>query len=73
VGLLDSPAINVAAAVIGGVAFGWGVGQLVGGITIGAAVWAVVGLVLLWWAFIDRRKWRHGTPESERDGSHTIE
>lgn len=70
---IDSPWINVAAGIAGGIAFGWGVGQLVGGVTVGAAAWVVIGLVMLWWAFVDRRKTRPGTPESERDGSHTIE
>jgi hypothetical protein len=33
----------------------------------------VLGMIILWWAFSDKRKYRPGTPESETDGSHTIE
>jgi hypothetical protein len=33
----------------------------------------VLGFVLLWWTLMERRKARPGTPESEADGSHTIE
>ncbi len=71
--LLRSPWINVVAAVVGGLIFGSGVGQLIFGFTIGAAVLTVIGLLILWWAFSDRRKYRPGTPESEVNGSHTIE
>jgi hypothetical protein len=70
---IDSPWISVVAAIVGGIAFGWGMGRLVSGITLAAAVWTLIGVLMLWWAFADHRKWRRGTPESEADGSHTIE
>ena len=65
--------LNTAAAAVGGLAFGIGLAQLVFGISIAATAWTVIGLIILWWALADRRKWRRGTPESETDGSHTIE
>lgn len=65
--------VNVLAAVVGGIALGVGVGRLILGVGLGGAVWTVLGVVILWWAFLDRRKWRRGTPESEVDGSHTVE
>jgi phage shock protein PspC (stress-responsive transcriptional regulator) len=69
----DSQWINVVAGVAGGIAFGWGIGQLVAGVTVAASAWVIIGLIVLWWAFVDRRKARRGTPESEMDGTHTIE
>jgi hypothetical protein len=71
--LLMSPWVNIAAAVAGGLALGYGLGTLPGGITAYGVVWTVLGFVLLWWTLVDRRKSRPGTPESEADGSHTIE
>ncbi len=71
--LLRSPWIDVVAAVIGGLIFGTGVGNLIFGFTLGAALLTVIGLIILWWSFSDRRKFRRGTPESEVDGSRTIE
>jgi hypothetical protein len=71
--LLTSPWVNVVAAVVGGVALGYGLGTLPGGITAGGVLWVLMGLILLWWTLIDRRKTREDTPESEMDGSHTIE
>jgi hypothetical protein len=71
--LLASPWVNVLAAVAGGVSLGYGLGTLPGGVTPAGVLWVVLGLVLLWWTLIDRRKARPGTPESEADGSHTIE
>ncbi len=70
---LRSPWVDVVAAVIGGLVFGTGIGQLIFGFTIGSAIWTVIGLLILWWALSDRRKFRRGTPESEVNGSHTIE
>jgi hypothetical protein len=67
------PWIAVVIAVLGGVALGIGLARLVMAFTAGAAVWALTGVVLLWWAISDSRKVRPGTPESETDGSHTIE
>lgn len=71
--LLASPWVNVVGAVAGGVALGYGLGTLPGGLSAVGALWVVLGLVLLWWTLVDRRKARPGTPESEADGSHTIE
>ena len=70
---LASPWINVVAAVAGGLAFGYGVGTLPRGFSVVSAVWTLVGIILLWWAIVDRQKQRRDTPESEADGSHTIE
>lgn len=71
--LLASPWVNVVGAVAGGVSLGYGLGTLPGGITPAGVLWVVLGLILLWWTLVDRRKARRGTPESEADGSHTIE
>lgn len=65
--------INVAVAVLGGIALGWGIGRLAAELTLWAMVWTLLGFVLLWWAISDARKASPGTPESERDGSHTVE
>ena len=70
---LAAPWVNVVGAVAGGLALGYGLGTLPAGITAGGVLWTVVGLILLWWTLVDRRKARRGTPESEADGSHTIE
>ncbi len=70
---LRSPWVDVVASVIGGLVFGTGAGWLIFGFSIGAAVWTVIGLIILWWALSDRRKFARGTAESEADGSHTIE
>lgn len=70
---LRSPWIAVVVAVIGGLALGIGLGTLWKTRSIGSVVYTVIGLVLLWWAVSDSRKSRRGTPESEADGSHTIE
>lgn len=72
-GILTSPWIDVVAAVLGGLLLGLGVGRLLGGVTLGSLVMALLGVILLWWSLSDRRKMRRGTPESEFDGSHTIE
>jgi hypothetical protein len=70
---LRSPWINVVAATVGGVVLGIGIGRLIVGFTLGAAVWAVLGFLVVGWALLDRRRFRRGTPESEVDGGHTIE
>lgn len=70
---LRSPWINVVASVVGGLILGTGIGQLIFGFSIGAAVWTVIGLIILWWSLSDRQKFTRGTPESEVDGSRTIE
>lgn len=67
------PWLAVAVAVLGGIALGLGLARLYVGLTVRAAVWAVMGVILLWWAISDSRKAHRGTPESEADGSHTIE
>lgn len=65
--------INIAVAVLGGISLGWGIGRLITEFTLWAMVWTLLGFVLLWWAVSDTRKVRSDTPESERDGSHTME
>ena len=70
---LRSPWITVAVAIVGGIALGYGVGGLLARFDIFSLVWTVLGVILLWWAISDSRKGRPGTPESEADGSHTIE
>ena len=70
---LSSPVINVIAAIVGGLTLGFGIGRFAHDPSVPAAVATVLGLILLWWAISDRRKLRRGTPESEADGSHTIE
>jgi TRAP-type C4-dicarboxylate transport system permease large subunit len=73
VSTLGSGWINVVAAVVGGAFAGFGIGRLLARETLPGAVALAVGMLLLWWAFADRRKAEPGTPESERDGSHTLE
>lgn len=70
---LRSPWITIAIAVVGGIALGYGVGGLLARFDVFSLVWTVLGVILLWWAISDSRKARRGTPESEADGSHTIE
>jgi undecaprenyl pyrophosphate phosphatase UppP len=70
---LANPLINVLAAVVGGILLGFGIGQLFHTPSVTAGVSALAGLLLLWWAVFDRRKAKTDVPESERDGSHTIE
>ena len=70
---LASPWVNIIGAIAGGMALGYGLGSLPGGITAVGVVWTVVGLLLLWWTLVDRARSKRGAPESERDGSHTIE
>ncbi|HEV2146252.1 MAG TPA: hypothetical protein VGR37_02425 [Longimicrobiaceae bacterium] len=70
---LRSPWISVAVAVLGGLSLGLGIGRLINGFTLVAAVYALLGVILLWWAISESRKARPDTPESETDGSHTIE
>jgi hypothetical protein len=64
---------RVVVAVLGGAAFGFGVGRLAFGAALAGSVWTVLGALLLWWAFSDRFKARPGSPESEDDGDRTIE
>ena len=65
--------INVLAAVVGGAFAGFGIGRLLARELVPGTATLVVGILLLWWAFADQRKSERGTPESERDGSHTVE
>ncbi|HEX8431527.1 MAG TPA: hypothetical protein VF625_09575 [Longimicrobium sp.] len=71
-GFLASPLINVLGAVIGGIMLGFGVGRVAHSPTVGSALAVLFGAILLWWSLFDRRRAGHG-PESERDGSHTVE
>jgi hypothetical protein len=70
---LRSPWFDVVAGVVGGLVLGSGIGWMARGFTMGAAIWTLLGMIILWWAFSDRRKYRRGTPESEVNGRHTIE
>lgn len=70
---LRSPWVNVLAGVVGGVVLGIGLGRMVIFPTVGAIAWTVIGVIILWWALSDRRKFQRNTPESEADGKHTIE
>ena len=70
---LASPWVNILGAIAGGMALGYGLGSLPGGITAVGVVWTVIGLLLLWWTLVDRARSKRGAPESERDGPHTIE
>jgi hypothetical protein len=70
---LRSPWINTIAGLIGLLAMLWGLSLLVTEISLRGVVWAVIGFLVLGWAFIDRRKFARGTPESEVDGGRTIE
>lgn len=65
--------INVVAGVVGGLVLGTGIGWTARYGTPGAIATTVIGGIILWWTFSDVRKRRRGTPESEADGSHTIE
>ena len=68
-----APWVNVAAAVVGGVVMGVGLGRLLSQPTLRASVLAVLGFLIVGWAVLDRRRFRRGTPESEVDGGRTIE
>ena len=78
-GWLGSRWINAVAGAAGGILLGFGLGRFANdlrfgrGLSVGYAVIAVMGLLLLWWALSERRKAEPGDPESELDGSHTIE
>lgn len=78
-GMLASRWINGVAGLAGGILLGFGLGRFAndlrfaGRVSILYAVLAVMGLLLLWWALSERRKADPGDPESELDGSHTIE
>ena len=78
-GVLASRWINGGAALAGGVLLGFGLGRVAngmrfgGGVPMAYAVLSVMGMLLLWWAISERRKADPGDPESELDGSHTIE
>lgn len=72
-GFLASPWINVLAAIAGGLTLGFGIGRFAHEPSVVAALASVFGLIVLWWAISDRRKFQRGTPESEVGGDHTIE
>lgn len=62
---IDSPWVNVAAATVGGIALGLGLGSLYNGFSLGGVFWAVLGFLVVGWAIFDRRRFQRGTPESE--------
>jgi drug/metabolite transporter (DMT)-like permease len=64
--------LNVAAAVLGGIMLGFGIGRFAHHPSPVPGVMAVVGLVVLWYAVSDRRKAAPENPESETHG-HTVE
>ena len=70
---LRSPWINRVAALVGLAAFLRGIYLLVQAVTLYGAVWAMLGFLVLGWAYFDRRKFLRGTPESEVGGGRTIE
>jgi hypothetical protein len=78
-GALSSRWINATAGLAGGILLGFGLGRFANdlrfgrGVSVVYATLAVMGLLLLWWALSERRKADPGDPESELDGSHTIE
>lgn len=70
---LDSPWIDVIAAIVGGIALGYGIGRLAVGFTVASGVWTILGLILLWWALSDRRRTRRKPPRADAMRSHTVE
>lgn len=70
---LRSSWIDVAAAIVGGIVLGSGLVRMVVSPGIAAAVWTVIGVLLLWWALSDRRRERRDGAGGEPDGSRTIE
>jgi hypothetical protein len=70
---LRSPWITIAVVAVGGLTLGLGIGRMLERPDVLAAVYGVLGVVLLWWGISDYRKTLPGAPESEADGSHTIE
>jgi len=71
-GLRSSGVLGIL-AVLGGIVFLMGAGWLALGMMVRGSVFTLLGFILLWWAVAERRKDRVGTPESEANGSHTIE
>lgn len=67
------PWINALAAIAGALALLLGVARLAQGFSLAGATYAVIGFLVLGWAWFDRRRFRRGTPESEVEGGHTIE
>ena len=65
--------IEVVAAVFGGVVLGIGVGNLIVGRGLAGVVWAVVGVVILWWALAERRRERAADSSRTADDMHTLE
>jgi len=59
--------VDVAAAVVGGLMLGNGFVRLVTGLTVMAAVWTALGIILLWWALSDR-SWRRDTANTPVPG-----
>jgi F0F1-type ATP synthase assembly protein I len=65
--------IEVAAAVVGGALAGFGIGRVLGDSIVAGGTLVLIGFILLWWAFAEVRKADPAAPESEADGSHTVE
>jgi hypothetical protein len=78
-GVLASRWINALAGLAGGILLGFGLGRFANelrygrGVSAPYAMLSVMGLLLLWWALSERRKADPDDPESELDGSHTLE
>ena len=70
--LRTGPWLNIVAAILGGIMFGFGLGRFANHPSLPPGVLALVGVVVLWYAVSDRRKARPDTPESETHG-HTVE
>jgi hypothetical protein len=71
-GFRTAPWLNIVAAILGGITFGFGLGRFANHPSPVPGVLALVGLLVLWYAVSDRRKARPDTPESETHG-HTVE
>jgi hypothetical protein len=70
---LKSRWVDVVAAVAGGALAGFGIGRVLGGRMVPGGIAVMAGVLLLWWAFSDARRMDPRAPESEADGSHTVE
>lgn len=60
--------LHYLAGFLGGILLGYGVAHLSEGFSLWYGFLSLVGLIVLGWAIVDYRRFRHGTPESEVDG-----